>query len=270
MTWLHDFRQDVAYGVRMLSRNGRVTTVIVASLALGIGANAAVLGVMDVVLREPLHVPDADRVVVARTFHESRPQQLSLALISDYYGWRESQQSFAALGVAFGNQSDFAADAYGPAERIQGQAVSPELFTVLGVPPRLGRVLAEADWREETNPIVLSHRLWQRRFGGADGIIGAPLRLNGAAAVVVGVMPEGFHYPNEGVDFWVRLRLQPAGLTQRFYNVVGRLRHGVTAAQAAADLNRIAAQLATDRPDRHRGWRVHVTSIRNAMLGWSH
>ena len=270
MTWLHDFRQDVVYGARMLLRNGRVTTVIVASLALGIGANTAVLGVMDVVLREPLHVPDADRVVVARTFHESRPQQLSLALISDYYAWRERQRSFAALGVAFGNQSDFAADAYGPAERIQGQAVSPELFTALGVPPRLGRVFVEADWREGTNPIVLSHRLWQRRFGGAEGIIGAPLQLNGAAAVVVGVMPEGFHYPNEGVDFWVRLRLQPAGITQRFYSVVGRLRDGVTAEQAAADLNRIAAQLATDRPDRHRGWRVHVTSIRDAMLGWSH
>ena len=270
MTWLHDFQQDVAYGVRMLSRNGRVTTVIVASLALGIGANTAVLGVMDVVLRAPLHVPDADRVVVARTFHESRPQQLSLALIADYYAWRERQRSFAALGVAFGNQSDFAADAYGPAERIQGQAVSPEMFTALRVPPRLGRLFTEADWREGMSPVVLSHRLWQRRFGGASGIIGAPLRLNGIAAVVVGVMPQGFHYPTEGVDFWVPLALQPAGTTQRFFLVVGRLKDGVTQAQAAADLDRIAAQLATDRPDRHRGWRVHVTSIRDAMFGWSH
>ena len=271
MTWLHDLRQDLAYGARMLLRNGRVTSVIVASLALGIGANAAVLGVMDAVLREPLPVPDSDRVVVAKTFHASEPQQLSNALAADYFAWRDRHDSFAALGIAFGYQSNFGADGHGAAERIQGQAVSPELFTVLRVTPRLGRVFSETDLQQGIRPIVLSHRLWQRRFNSDAGILGTPVRLDGEIATVVGVMPERFHYPNAGVEFWIPLLLSRAegAMTRRFYVVVGRLRDGVTQAQAAADLNRIAAQLEVERGDPHNAWRVHVAPVREAMFGWS-
>jgi putative ABC transport system permease protein len=272
LSWLADLRQDLVVALRTLARTPRVTSVMLASLALGIGANAAVLGVLDAVLREPLPIADANRVVVVRTVHRDPNERRTSAMVADYVAWRERNQSFERIGIGFGNQADFAADDRGaPAERVQGQAVNGELFEVLRVQPVLGRVFTESEVREPIRPLVISHRLWQRRFGGAPEVLGMRVRMNQTHARVVGVMPEGFHYPAALVDFWVPLAIDRGDATsQRLFAVTGRLREGITAEQAEADLNRIAAQLELQAPAQHAGWGVRILPVRRAMFGWTY
>jgi putative ABC transport system permease protein len=273
--WVTDLRQDLSYGVRLLRKNPGFTCLVVASLALGIGANTAVLGVMDALLRQGLPVPDDDRVVVIRTYPQGNPQQETHASLLEYFAWMDQNRTFDAVSVALGNQADFGSDVDGaPAERIQGHQVTAVMFGVLRVQPHLGRVLTESDGpgtAAEPGGIVISYRLWQRRFGAAADILGRQVRFNGVPRVIVGVMPEGFHYPNDVVDYWLPMRPSRAGVSgpERFYVVNARLKDGVSIQQAQADVDRIAAQLARERPDRQAGWSVRVRSLRDAMFGWT-
>jgi putative ABC transport system permease protein len=273
VSWLHDFRRDVTYGLRMLVRNPTVSFVIVASLALGIGANTAVLGAIDAITRARVPVPDSERVLALRTYRQDGAAGDSPATIADYFAWAEENQSFESIGLSLGNQADFGDTEGMPAERILGVAVTAELFSVLRVTPALGRVYTDEEVRraQPDVPIVLSHRLWQRRFGGTADVVGSRIRMNRRTAYVVGVMPEKFHYPGLAVDYWVPLTANrsDAQSPQRLFGVTARLKPGVSAQQAEADLNRIADHLAIERPDRHAGWSVRSRSIRDAMFGWT-
>jgi putative ABC transport system permease protein len=248
--------------------------VAVASLALGIGANTAILAVMNTVMRERVSYATDARLVVARTHPEENPQRETHASIAEYFAWRDHSRSFEGMSASLGNQADFGADSERvPAERIQGQATTATLFGLLGVQPALGRVFTEAEdaVRAPDRVIVLSHRLWQRRFGGDAGVLGKEVRMNAVVARIIGVMPEGFHYPNDGVEYWVPLRADRSQVSspERFFVVTARLKEGVDATQAQAELNTIAAQLARDRPGRHAGWAVRVKALRQVMYGWT-
>jgi putative ABC transport system permease protein len=273
--WVTDFRQDLAYSVRLLRRNPGFTFLVVASLALGIGANTAVLGVMDALLRQRLPVPGDDRVVVIRTYPHGNPEQETHASLFEYFAWKDQNRTFDLVSASIGNQADFGSETNGtPAERIQGHQATAEIFQVLRVQPHLGRVLAESDGPGTAvapGAFVISYRLWQTRFGGAADILGRQVRLNGVPRVIVGVMPEGFHYPTDFVDYWLPTRPSRAAVTgpERFYVVNARLKDGVSIQQAQADVDRIASQLARERPDRQAGWGVRVTPLREAMFGWA-
>jgi putative ABC transport system permease protein len=274
VTWIHDVRRDVVYGVRMLRKNPGFTLVAVLSLALGIGANTAIVSVMDAVLRDSLLIPKDDRVVVARTFPLDNPGQETHAPITAYYAWRDGNHSFSLIGASLGHQVDFGADSAGaPAERVNGQLMTADALAVLGVQPIIGRVFTEAEARIESPDrlIVISHRLWQRRFGARPDILGQQVRLDRVNWTIVGVMPEGFRFPNEGADYWIPLRLDRSQLQspQRFFVVTARLKDGVTIDQAQSDLEIIAARLAGEDPDWHAGWGVRVKPLREAMFGWS-
>ena len=272
-SWLHDFRRDVAYGLRMIVRNPTVSCVIVGSLALGIGANAAVLGVLDSIVRTRLLVQEPERVFAVRTYRQETPDRISQVTVADYLGWTAGNTTFESIALTLGNQADFGDTEAAPAERIQGQAVTANLFPVLRVAPALGRVYTDDEARraQPGMPIVISHRLWQRRFAGAADVIGTRLRMSGRDAYVVAVMPEGFHYPSASAEYWVPLIVNRTDVQspQRVLGATARLAPGVTVEQAQADLNRIAAHLASERPDRHAGWNVRLESIRDAMYGWA-
>jgi predicted permease len=273
VSWLQDFRRDVSYGLRMLARNPIASLVIVASLGLGIGTNTALLGVIDAIARVSLPVPQAERVLVVRTYRQDAPDQQSLATAADYLAWVDGQQSLESISLTLGNQADVGELGGVPAERIQGVAATAGLFSVLGIKPALGRVFTDDEARRAVPaiPVVLSHRLWQRRFGGAPGALGTRFRMNARDAYIVGVMPEGFYYPNLGVEYWVPLIVNPGDVQspQRLLGVTARLKHGVTLEQAASDLDRITSQLARERPGRHAGWRARVAPLRQAMYGWT-
>lgn len=275
VSWLFDLQQDIVYGMRMLCTSPGFTVVAVLSLAVGIGANTAILSVIDAVMRASLAIPQDDRLVVLRTFPLDDPNQETHALLDDYTIWRDGSRSFAVMGLALGNQADFGADGdNAPAERIQGQAVSGGTLSALAVPPILGRTFtaSETDVGPPTPVLLISHRLWQRRFGSRSDIVGQTARLDRVTRTIVGVMPEGFHYPNAGVDYWIPLGVSdPSRLPdlQRFFVVIARLRDGVTIEQAQSDMSIIAARQAKEDPDRHEGWGVRVKPVREAMYGWT-
>src|SRR5262245_37487068 len=134
--WLSDLVQDVRYGARMLRRNPLITILAVASLALGIGANTAILGVMDQVFSGEIPIPNAERLVVIKTFPLNNPQEQSNASVPDYLAWKQRNRSFEVMGVSLTNQQDFGLEADGtPPERVVGQACSASLFATLGVQP---------------------------------------------------------------------------------------------------------------------------------------
>jgi len=276
VAWLHDFRQDVLYGARMLRRDPGFTLVALASLALGIGANTAILSVIDSVLRDRLTIPHDDRVVVLRTFPLDSPAQETHARIVDYFAWRDENRSFEVMGAAMGHNADVGAGAGGaPPERIGGQSITADAFAALGVQPLLGRTFTVQDEEESGNVparvIILSHRLWQQRFFGRADVIGHQVRLDRINRTVIGVMPEGFQYPNAQTYYWIPLRMERSQdrNPQRFFVVTARLKDDVSIEQAQSDLETIAARLARVDPDRHTGWGVRVKPVREAMFGWT-
>jgi predicted permease len=274
VTWMHDLRQDIVYGVRMLRKHPGFTAVALLSLALGIGANTAILSVIDAVVRARLPIPDDSRLVVLRTYPFDNPAQETHALVADYFAWLDESRSFDILGVALGNNADFGADSRGaPAERIAGQSMTPAAFAALGVQPILGRLFTDEDVqsRAQARVIVLSHRLWQTRFGGRTDIVGQEVRLDRVNRTVVGVMPDRFRYPSEVTNYWIPLLLDRSDTTnpQRFFVVNARLKPGISLEQAQSDVDVIATRLARIDKTRHEGWGVRVKPLRDAMFGWS-
>lgn len=274
VAWFHDLRQDIVYGVRTLRRSPGFTAVALTSLALGIGANAVVLGAIDTVMFEGLPLANGDRLVQIRTVPLEDPGQNRNALLADYIAWRDGSGAFDAMGASLAWQSDFGADDNGtPPERLIGQAVTPGWFATLGIPPLHGRVFTDDEIRpgHPVPVIVISYRIWQRRFGADPNILEKRVRVDAVLRTIIGVMPRDFQYQDRRVDYWLPLRdsLGPAQDAQRFYGVMARLKPGVTVERAQADLDAIAGRLAGESPDRSKGWGVRVQPLREALFEWA-
>ena len=248
---MHQLWQDIRYGARMLLKNPGITLVVILALGLGIGANTAIFSVVNSVLLRPLPYDEADRLV----FLNERSPTLDEMSISypNFTDWRNQNQVFEKIGVY--NRNSYNLTGAGDAERILTAQVSADLFTALRVNAMLGRVFTnEEDKPGGTPVVVLSYGLWQRRFGGQESILNQALTLNGRSYTVIGVMPQGYLYPSR-VEMWVPVgqlsddpNWQERGNHPGLYGVA-RLKPGVTMAQAQADLDNIAANLAKQYPD---------------------
>jgi putative ABC transport system permease protein len=273
VSWLRDATQDAMYGLRMLWKAPAFTIVASLSLALGIGANAAVLGVVNAALLTPLPFPDADRLVILRTINVQSGRR-SNASLADYLAWRERARSFEAVEASLVDQRDFGPEENGmPAERISGVLFTPGLFSALGAQPLIGRVPTEADMAgsRPANVVVISHALWQRRFASDPNILQRSVRLGPVSFSIVGVMAPEFQYPDQGVEYWAPMALasRDPQASARFYVTVGRLRPGVTLAQAQAEMDDIARDLAAKFPDFYGGWGARVQPMHDALWGWT-
>src|SRR5262245_44038742 len=270
--WLQDFWQDARYGLRMLRQNPGFTVIAAVSLALGIGANTAILTAMNAVLRGSLPYENQDRLLMIRTFPLNNPSQLSNASLPDYFAWKNQSRSFESIGASLSDQRDLDRSEDGtPPEHLVGKGFSPELFPILGIQPLSGRLFSESDYRpgQLASVVLISEGLWRRRFGGDSEILNKKVRLNNLPMTVIGVMPAYFPYTQELVDFWLPMSLtRPTESSARYFIVTGRLKNGITLKQAQAELDSIAAQLARDFPERNRGWGVRVQPIRDYLFGW--
>src|SRR5689334_467233 len=181
LAWIQDFYSDIVFGLRTLRKSLLFTAVAAISLAIGIGANTAILGAIDGILRGQLPVSDPDTVVLLRTFPLGSPGQQNQASVPDYLAWKERNTVFDSMGAFLADQRDLGGENDGiPPERLIGEGVTPGLFAALRVQPVIGRLFTEEeDQIDNAAPVALiSYQLWQRRFGGDPGVLNRQVRMN--------------------------------------------------------------------------------------------
>ena len=268
LVWLEHVVKDVRYGARTLWRTPGFTVVAAITLALGMGANTAIFSVVNAVLLQPLAYHDADRLVTLM-HHRFGP-----VATGNYLDWRDQSHSFAAMGAADywrpNLTSSYAAD-NSPAEHIYGLKVTQSLLPTLGVAPMLGRVFATGEDKVGADhEVVLSYRLWVRRFQRDPKVIGRSISLNGEAYAVVGIMPQSFQF----APFWAtnaELWAPDAfdgdihAHSGNHLRVFARLKPGVTMAQAQADIATVTGRLEKQFPGTNRG--VTVTPLKQNVVG---
>jgi putative ABC transport system permease protein len=270
--------QDMRYGVRMLLKRPGFTLVAVLALALGIGANSAIFSVVNAVLLRPLPFEDPERLVMV---WERRPRQNRDAVPAspaDFIDWQQQNQVFERMTAHMTRA--FNLTGAGEPEQIIGQLVTPDFFNVLGVKAALGRtLLPEVDKPGGERAVVLSHALWQRRFGGDRNLVGQSIRLNDESFTVVGIMPPEFQYPEANSEMWAASRgvapettlpgnPDPATIRSLHYlNVLARLKPGVTRAQAQAEMETISSRLESQYPDANTGHTTRVVSLHEQLVG---
>ncbi|HSB12051.1 MAG TPA: ABC transporter permease [Blastocatellia bacterium] len=237
--------QDLRYAVRMLRKKPSFTIIVVLALAIGIGANTAIFSVVNAILLRPLPYRNFERISMIWMNNPKLGVAEDWHSYPNYVDFKEQNSVFEEI-AAFNNRS-FNLTGAGDPVRVVGVWGTASLFSVLGVEPAFGRVFTE----EEQEPgrdmvVVLSHGLWQRRFGGDTGIIGQPISLNGVNRTVLGVMPASFSFPEKTTEFWIPLTVTPQRKQARYsisLKSVGRLKQGVTLAQAQEDMGAIAKRI---------------------------
>ncbi len=267
---------DFCFAARLLRKNPGFTAVAVITLALGIGANTAMWSIADAVLLRPLDYPQSERIAV---FGEKKQCcEFGPTSPANFLDYRRRNRSFFDLAAFFPRNLILTRSAGGPLW-LRGEVVTPDYFTVLGMRPLLGRTLSPAVDRPGATPAaVLSYGLWQREFGAARDIVGRYLTLNGRSYNVVGVMPESFSGLGAR-DLWVSPRLAVPELSDssppnsalsrgdNYLRLVGRMRPGVTLAQARADLDGILRQIQREVPDSEQRCTVQLKSLREWVVG---
>jgi putative ABC transport system permease protein len=265
---LRNVPRDVVYAVRVLRRSPGFAVAALITLALGIGANAAIFSIVDAVALRPPPYRDPDRVLVFLNGRAGDAGTITSSSLPDYEDWQKRLTSFESLGLLSG--WTFNVTGLDLPERLFGARVNGSLFPLLGTPAFVGRTIEPADDAAGGDEVlVLSYRVWQRLFGGDRGVIGRPVMLEGRPHIVVGVMPPRFHFPDEATEVWAAMKSNMVGMPRngRFMAAIGRLRPTATIETAQAEIDTVSAQLEQAYPDTNRGWRVRLTTIHEASVG---
>ncbi len=260
--------QDLRYGARILLKSPTYTAIAVMALALSIGANTAVFSAVNTLLLRPLPLEDLDRLVFSVALREGFDPFGSSLL--EFEAYQQRNHSFESIGAAM--QRSFNLIGRGEPERIRGASIMADYLTTLGVKPVLGRspTLGE-DQPGGPAVALIGYGFWQKHFGGNTRVIGEKLNLEGRSYTVIGVMPPGFDLP-EAAEIWLPLqrKIDSLPFTDRAipgYEVVAKLRPGVSLKQADAESKSIARQLEHEFPQVRRGWSVKVIWMRQELLG---
>ena len=262
--------QDLRYGARMLVNNPGFAFVSVLTLALGIGANTAIFSIVNAVLLQPLPFSEPDRLVWVWGNIRNGGNRASTSPL-DYLDYRARNTSFEHFAATYSIPAFFNLTGTGDPERLQGQAATGNFFQALGVNAAIGSTfLLENEEPGRDQVVVLSYRLWQRRFGGDPSLIGKTLSLDGRSFEVIGVMPANFNFPRN-TELWtpMNFRIAPDMMQRKahFLRPVGRLKPGVTLAQAQADMDAVAANLEAQYPESNTGWNLRMVPLQEQLVG---
>jgi predicted permease len=257
---VEEFLHDLRYGSRLLRKNRAVTVIAIVTLAVGIGANTAIFSVFSAFLLRPLPYGDPDRLVMVES--QERGQSIGVSF-ADFEDWRRQNTVFDDIAffnlrwnanLEFSNETETLGLTFG----------TTNLFSTLKVAPLLGH----SPTASETETALLSHGLWQRRFGSDPAIVGRQLRIDGRSLTIVGVMPPGFRFPFQSDLWW---------LSDRFFNLqtramridqtIARLKPGVSTEQAQAEMQAIAARLAQTYPETNNEVTAGVVPVRDFWTG---
>ena len=263
--------QDVRFGARLLTKKPGFSAVAVLTLALGIGANTAIFSVVEAILLRPLPFPRADRLVMVwEDVHLPQYQNdENTPAPGNFTDWKERNSVFSGIG-AIGYRS-WNLSGSGEPVRVEGEAFSAGVFSVLQTYPILGRAFTAAEDRPGAAPVaILGYGLWRSRFAGDPSAVGRAILLDGQEYSVIGVMPKGFHFPDPGDQLYVPLALtgeQAANHGSHFLRVIARLKPGVTLSQAQSDLAVIAQRMTAEHPDTNTGVGVRLIDLREQRAG---
>ena len=269
------FWRDLRYALRSLGKNPAFTAVILLTLALSIGANSAIFSVIDGVLLRPLPYPQANRIV--RIFFHSASYPRFPMNPFDFRDFRARNRSFEAL--AGFTRGDLQLSGTGQPERFTGFQVTAGFFDVLGLRPARGHAFSTHDEIPGNGQqVILSDRLWRKRFDADPNIIGRKITLDAQPFTVAGVMPAGTEHPGneyngvahgETVDLWwpFAFRGDPAHRGSHYLEAIGRMKKGVTSTEAQAEMNAMIAQLAREHPDYLTGWQALVIPLYREIVG---
>jgi predicted permease len=263
---------DICFGARVLWKNRGFTIVAIVTLALGIGANTAIFSIVDGVLMNPLPFPQPEQLVA---LHESKPN-FDKGSISypNFLDWQKDNHTFSSMAVARGYA--FVLTGRGEAERVQAEFVSGSFFPLLDVNPILGRTFTPAEEQGGAAPVALiSKGLWQRKFGSSPNVLGQNITLDGRAFTIVGVIPSSFHLRLPSFrerDIYAPIRQwnnsilmnRDAGLN---FHGIGRLKPGVTLAQAQADMKQVTRNLTLAFPDADKGIGASIVPLKEQITG---
>jgi putative ABC transport system permease protein len=276
--------QDLRYGARMLWKRPSFTLVAIMTLALGIGANTAIFSVVNGVLLRPLPYYEPERLVMV--WAEQPIQQAHLGVTdypvtnADFVDWRNQNQVFEEMAAMFGHRPTLTGG--GEPESVAALYTSASLFPLLNAPFAVGRAfLPEEDRAGADGVVVLSHGLWQERYGADPKIIGQKITLDNEAYTVIGVTAPGFQFPHRGelparfkiatkVDLYLPLAFTPAEMNDRLDDhlaVIARLKTGVSVEQASADMNAIARRLTEQYPQTNTDRGVRPTPLHQQAVG---
>ncbi|MGH9831801.1 MAG: ABC transporter permease [Blastocatellia bacterium] len=250
---MNSLLQDFRFGLRMLVKKPSFALIAVITLALGIGANAAIFSVVNAVLLRPLPYPNAERLMTIWENHTKRDgPEREWTSPPGFEDWRDQAKSFDHVVALQGWGPTLTGQ--GDPEQLVGALVSHNTFEMLGVAPALGRSFRpEEDQRGAEGVVIISHGLWQKRFGADPALVGKTILLNGESRMVVGVMPAGFKFPIiANADVWRPIQPALNAGCQRgciTIRVMARLKPGATEAQARVELNTIAARIEQQFPD---------------------
>ncbi|MDQ3996517.1 MAG: ABC transporter permease [Gemmatimonadota bacterium] len=267
--WLAALRQDVRFALRTIAANRGFATMVVLTLALGIGATTAVFSVAYGVLLRPLPYRDADSLV--RLWSRRADRGLDFFSISpaDYASWRERNRVFTAM-AALERQRDATLRRGSEPQAVEVAAVTPDVFPLLGAAALRGRVLLPDDARPGAPPVaVIDHGLWTARFGADPSVVGSDVTIDGHRHTVVGVMPPRFWIPATTAVIWTPLSLANAmaDRANRHLRVLARLAPGVPFERARSEMDAIAATLARDHPETNAAWSINMMSITEWIVG---
>ena len=269
---MHTLWQDLRHGARALANNLGFTAVAVLTLALGIGANTAIFSVVNSILLQPLPYKDPGKLVFVWSTMVSQGVPISGAAAPDFREWRDRNRVFSGMAAYTFADFNLALPGEEPS-RLQGAAISPDLFSVLGVNPFFGRALLreEEQWGRHRS-VLLSYGFWQTKFGGNRDVLGRNLRLNGQEYTIVGVMPKGMPFFDDlpRMDLWVPLAYEPKDdmntRGNHYLNVVARLKPATTLNAAATEMSGIAGQLEQQFPE-NKGIGSKVVPVREQLVG---
>ncbi len=260
--------QDLRFGMRMLFQRPGFTAVIILALALGIGANTAIFSVVNAVLLRPLPYAEPERLVQVWEYRPRQNLNQQESSASEYAAWRDQNQVFEQMAAI--DYGDYNLTGNQEPERVSGARVSASYFTLLGVKPAFGRTFAvEEDQPDRNNVVVLSHKLWQRRFAADPNIVNQTIMLDGQACTVAGVMPRGFVLPNDS-DLAVPIALtaeQQTTVGNHYLLVLARLKPGVTIGQAQAEMTTIAGRLEQTYGKSNLGHGVVLVPLHEQVTG---
>jgi len=255
--WMGGMRRDLAFAIRALWKRPAFAVAVIATLALGIGPNTAIFSVVNGVLLRPLPYDSPENLALVRVDLSGLERHPGIAQ-AEILDFRERAELLDDVG---GVSREFTASltAEGNLEAVLAASVTPNLFPMLGVTPMLGRAFtAEEEHRDSERVAIISHGLWQRRYGGDRGVVGQDLEMNGNVVPIVGVMPEGFQLLlgpgtslSPDIDLWLPLGLDPDFRDFWAFRSIARVREGTTIPQAEAEIQAIGARLVEEYPDEY-------------------